>query len=210
MMKLCSRAFAGFLLVSLAAATGAAQAGEGAGDLRGIRTGMMAAELPKDGFANMSCATSTAHKLAGWSDWRDCPAEAGSHAIRFGYDPATDPEGTMVAGHPAILTLMVDEAGRVVRLQIDTDPKTRLYLRKKAFLLGVQAKSRYGVDGWACIQTPAAADEMPVGGVYLKEQCRKTTNGRTIDVARNLFRHAGQDMKSFVDETRISIALAKE
>jgi hypothetical protein len=116
----------------------------------------------------------------------------------------------MVAGHPAILTLMVDDAGRVVRLQIDTDSKARLYLRKKAFLLGVQAKSRYGVDGWACTQAPVAADEIPVGGVYLKEQCRKTTNGRVIDVARNLFRRAGQDMKNFVDETRISIAVAKE
>ena len=42
----------------------------------------------------------------------------------------------MVAGHPAILTLLIDDTGHVAGLQIETDPKARLYIRKKAFLLG--------------------------------------------------------------------------
>ena len=78
-------------------------------------------------------------------DWRDCPADAsGFHAIKFGYDPATSRDGTIVAGHPAILTLLVDDAGIVSGLRIETDPKARLYIRKKAFLFGIQVKSRYG------------------------------------------------------------------
>ena len=33
----------------------------------------------------------------------------------------------MVAGHPAILTLLIDDTGHVAGLQIGTDPKARLY-----------------------------------------------------------------------------------
>jgi hypothetical protein len=59
---------------------------------------------------------------------------SGFHAIGFGYDPATSGDGTIVAGHPAILTLLVDDAGVVGGLPPETDPKARLYIRKKAFL----------------------------------------------------------------------------
>ena len=114
----------------------------------------------------------------------------------------------MVAGHPAILTLLVDDKGMVAGLRIETDPKARLYIRKKAFLLGLQVKSRYGTDGWTCQQRPPDSGEQPVGGVFLKESCLKTVQGRSITVERKLFRRPDQDMKTFVDETRILIRRA--
>jgi hypothetical protein len=116
-----------------------------------------------------------------------------------------------VAGHPAILTLLIDDTAHVGGLQIETDPKARLYIRKKAFLLGQQAKSRYGSDGWACTDgQPDAGGDQPVGGVYLRERCTKTISGRSLVIERNLFRRPDQDSKSFVDETRISILRANE
>jgi hypothetical protein len=115
----------------------------------------------------------------------------------------------MVAGHPAILTLLIDDTGHVAGLQIETDQKARLYIRKKAFLLGIQARSRYGAEGWACTEGQPGAGEQPVGGVYVKERCTKTISGRSLVVERNLFRRAGQDIKNFVAETRISILRAK-
>ena len=49
----------------------------------------------------------------------DCPSDAsGTRAIRFGYDPSISRDGTMVAGHPAILTLLIDDSGHVTGLQI--------------------------------------------------------------------------------------------
>jgi hypothetical protein len=111
-------------------------------------------------------------------------------------------DGTMVAGHPAILTLLIDDSGHVAGLEIETDPKARLYVRKKAFLLGLQARSRYGSDGWACTEGQQDAGDQP-GGVYLKERCSKTISGRSLVVERNLFRRAGQDIKGFVDEISI-------
>ena len=114
------------------------------------------------------------------------------------------------AAPPAILTLLMDDSGHVAGLQIETDPKARLYIRKKAFLLGLQAKSRYGPEGWTCSEGQPESGDQPVGGVYLRERCTKTVSGRSLIVERNLFRRADQDIKSFVDETRIRILRAKD
>ena len=175
-------------------------------DLRDIRVGGKVANLPSTGYADFSCAADASARPAGWSSWRDCPAGPdGLRALRFGYDPATSRDGTVVAGHPTVLTALIDNEGTVAGLKIETDPKTRLYLRKKAFLFGPQVKARYGSDGWTCAQAELAAGEEPVGGVHVKEKCTKTTQGREFVIERNLFRKAGQDEKSFVDETRITI-----
>ena len=182
----------------------------GDNDLRNIRLGMPATDLPDAGYVNLACATDPQKTLAAWTGWRDCPADAsGFHAIRFGYDPPTSPEGTIVAGHPAILTLLVNDAGIVSGLRIETDPIARLYIRKKAFLFGTQVKSRYGSDGWSCTQAQPDAGEQPVGGVFVRERCTKTIHNRSIVVERNLFRKPEQDIKSFVDETRMTILLTK-
>src|SRR6266540_2112918 len=86
-------------------------------DLRNIRIGIAVADLPSAGYVDFSCAVDTDRKLSGWSDWRDCPAGAdGLRALRFGYDPATSRNGTVVAGHPVILTALIDNAGTVAGL----------------------------------------------------------------------------------------------
>jgi hypothetical protein len=77
-------------------------------DLRDIRLGMPASELAKSGYVDFACAADPKHSLPGWNNWHDCPADAGGiRAIRFGFDPTTSRDGTMVAGHPAILTLLI-------------------------------------------------------------------------------------------------------
>ena len=178
-------------------------------DLRDITVGMKVGDIPREGYVGLACAAD-AKAIPGWDKWSDCPADAaGLHAIKFGYDPATSRDGTMVAGHPAALTLMVDDQGQVAGLRIETDPKARLYMHKKAFLLGMQARSRYGSEGWACNEAAPNAGEQPVGGVYVNEQCKKTVSGRSIVVERRLFRRPDQDAKTFVDETSINIMKAK-
>jgi len=198
------------LLVTAAATTSAA-AQDAGNDLRDIRLGKPATDLPAAGYVNLACANDSRKTLTTWLSWRDCPTDdSGFHAIKFGYDPATDPDGAIVAGHPAVLTLLVDDVGIVSGLRIETDPKARLYIRKKAFLFGIQIKSRYGLDGWSCTQAQPNAGEQPVGGVYVRERCTKTTHDRSIVVERNLFRKPDQDMKSFVDETRMTILRTKD
>jgi hypothetical protein len=198
------------LPVMAAMTTPAAAQDTGGNDLRDIRLGKPVTDLPDAGYVNLACASDSRKTITTWSGWRDCPADgSGLRAINFGYDPVTSRDGTIVAGHPAVLTLLVDDAGIVSGLRIETDPKARLYLRKKAFLFGIQVKSRYGLDGWSCTQAQPNAGEQPVGGVYVRESCTKTTQNRSIVVERNLFRIPGQDVNNFVDETRMTILQTK-
>ena len=76
-------------------------------DLRDIRLGMAASELAESGYVDFSCAADPQRTLAGWKNWRECPADASlTRAIRFGYDPSTSRDGTLVAGHPATQRLI--------------------------------------------------------------------------------------------------------
>ncbi|MBV9566247.1 MAG: hypothetical protein JOY90_38245 [Bradyrhizobium sp.] len=175
-------------------------------DLRDITVGMPVTAIPDAGYVNLACAGDPQRKLTKWSDWRDCAADAdGLRAVHFEFDPQTSREGTLVAGHPVTLTLRIDDAGRVAGLNIDTDAKARLYMRKKAFLLGIQVKSRYGDDGWTCAELQPQAGEGPVGGVYVRESCKKLLRNRAVVVERELFRRLDQAPKDFVDQTRVSI-----
>ncbi|CCE00704.1 hypothetical protein [Bradyrhizobium sp. STM 3809] len=175
-------------------------------DLRDITVGMPVGNLPDEGYVNLSCAGNQDRKLTAWSAWRDCPAdEQGRRAVRFEFDPETSQDGTKVAGHPVLLTAIIDDKGSVAGLTIETDPKARLYIRKKAFLLGNQVKSRYGGEGWDCKERQPSANEQPVGGVFLREVCSKTVPGRMLTVERELFRRPDQDAKSFVDQTLVRI-----
>lgn len=202
-------AIAAGLVLMLAARSNAAPIGPST-DLRDIRVGMPVTDLPNAGYIGFACTGDPGHELPAWSGWRDCPPNAdGLRSIRFGFDPATSRDGTVVAGHPVNLTLLVDDAGMVAGLKIDTKTKGPLFVRKKAFLLGLQVKSRYGAEGWTCTEEQPQAGEQPVGGVFLNEKCSKTISDRMIVVQRDLYRRANQDEKSFVNDTQVSIFRVK-
>ncbi|MGF6308063.1 hypothetical protein ABIB82_001706 [Bradyrhizobium sp. i1.8.4] len=180
-----------------------------AGDLRDINVGMAISSVPDAGYINLTCVGEKTHRLADWAQWPSCPAGPDQlRGIRFEYDRETAREGTMVGGHPAILTVMIDQDAKIAALTIETDPKARLYLRKKAFLLGLQAKSRYGEDGWSCSDAQPGGDKQPVGGSFVDQICSKTTDGRTIEIERHLFREPNKELKDMTDETRITIRRA--
>jgi hypothetical protein len=196
------------LLVSTARA-------EGPNDLREFRLGMTVGDLPRTGYVGLSCAAASGQELPSWQEYRQCPVDAsGRREVRFRYDNSLDPmarvneshEGTRVGGHPALISLLIGDDGRVDGLRIVTDPKAPLYMHKKAFLLGLQAKARYGEEGWSCTEGQSTADEAPVGGVFLKEHCEKTTPTRHVIIDRDLFRDPDQkDPKAFVNDTKIAI-----
>lgn len=183
-------------------------------DLREFRVGMTLAELPATGYAGFACFAAPHQALSGWQDYRACPKDAaGWHEVGFHYDPATNPlaslndkfGGTRVAGHPVRLALLLTDEGVVAGLRIDTDPATSLYLHKKAFLLADQVKTRYGEEGWTCAEGAPDATEQPVGGVFIKEHCEKTTPTRHLVLDRELYRHPDQDLRAFVGGTEVLI-----
>ena len=212
------------LAVPARAAAPAADAGPN--DLREFRLGMSVADLPRSGYAGLTCADmpkdapkdAPGRALRDWADYRQCPAEpSGLRAVGFRYDESANPlakvnglyEGTKVGGHPVLLTLLIGDGhgdeGQVDGLVIETDPAARLYLRKKAFLLGDQVKARYGDEGWTCTEAKPTGDEEPIGTVFLHERCEKTTPTRRLILDRDLFRRAGTDIKDFVSSARLEI-----
>ena len=183
-------------------------------DLRDIRVGMEARELPRSGYLGFACADAAGIALPDWRDYARCPADAaGRHAVRFQYDDAANPqafvndkyEGTKVGGHPVLLTLLIRDGGRVDGLRIETDPAARLFLRKKAFLLGELAKARFGEDGWDCTSGQPTDDAQPVGGVFVQEHCEKATASRRYILDRALFRRPDRELREFVSRSRLEI-----
>lgn len=186
-------------------------------DLRDFRVGESVQQLPAQGYTGFHCADQPGTKLNGWQDYATCPRDArGLHAVGFEYDPAANDlalvndsyEGTRVAGQPVFLALLISDKGQLDGIRIQTDPKVRLYLRKKAFLFGLQARARYGSDGWTCHESPPGPGEEPVGGVFVKEHCEKTTPTRRLIVDRALYREAGQPLKDFTGRSEVLILSA--
>jgi hypothetical protein len=174
-------------------------------DVRDLVVGMPIRAIPNGGYVDLFCADDASRKLSSWSASRECPVGAnGMRAVRFRFDPDTSQGGTSIAGHPVILTALFDSA-TLAGLKIDTDPDASLRMRKKAFLLGDQAKSRYGSEGWMCTQRHPEVDEHPIGGVYIKESCRKPLQGRALVVERDLFRRSDRGSKDFVNRTGVNI-----
>ncbi len=209
-------AIAGLLIASASFAAGAAASDEG-NDLREFRIGMRVADLPRAGYRDFVCVADHARKLADWTGYRLCPADAkGWREIGFRYDPGANPQArfnasddaTKVAGHPVRLALLIGDAGDVTGLRIATDPEAPLYLRKKAFLLADQVMARYGREGWHCVEAAPGGDAEPLGGVFIREHCEKTTPTRHLILDRALYRHPGDDSRHFVNSTEILIESA--
>jgi hypothetical protein len=184
------------------------------GDLRALRIGMAVSEMPATGYTDFNCTDAPSRQLSSWSEWASCPAATGGlHAVSFRYDDSNNElaritdkdEGTKIAGQPVLLAALIGDDGRLDGLRIETDPKARLYQHKKAFLFGLQVRARYGDDGWTCTQGEPATDEQPIGGVFVKEHCEKTANGRHFVVDRELFRRPDKDLREFVGGTQVLI-----
>ena len=196
-----------FLCLALAlGAAPAAAAVEGHADLHGgVNVGMKAADLPADAYKDFACVLPKGKTLAGFTDFSACDKDAaGLHELAVSIDEPRA-ETTLVAGHPVDLTLGFDDKGVLTRIDIVTKSKGPMFLRKKAYLLGLQAKARYGDDGWACENIPLAADEEALGPTAVKEHCTKTVGERRVTVDRSLYRKTGADLRAFTSESHVVI-----
>ena len=203
----------------LAAALPAMAADAPRNDLRDFRIGMTVAELPREGYGRFVCGgdETFARRLGGWNDYSAClPDPDGLHEVRFEYTAtrvefvkANDKwEGTRVFGHPVLVSLLIDGAGTVEGIRILTDPASRFYMKKKAFLLGERAKFRFAGGSWDCVENPPDAGETPVGGIFRKERCVNRLPERLVRLEIDLYRLPGQTGRQFVNRTKIEIRSA--
>jgi hypothetical protein len=187
------------------------------GDLRDLSVGMRVSELPAQGYVHLACGKDGEEpglELTSWAEFQRCPADgAGLHEIAFEYDESLQPwaavsdkwEGTQVAGHPVIPSLLIDDQGIVQRIRIVTDPDVRLYLKKKAFLLPIRVMGRYGREDWACVDAEPGAGRAPVGGMFIDRRCEKTFHDRRLVMETRLYRTVEQSGQEFTGSTRLEI-----
>ena len=187
------------------------------GDLRDLRVGMSIAAIPASEYVDLSCVGTHDQTLVGWSDFRKCPRDStGLRSVGFRFNDRLNDlaqvnekyQGTKVAGHPVVLTLLIDEGGTIDGLRIDTDPQARLFWRKKAHLLALVVKSRYGEEGWECHDIEPSGGETAVGSLFIKKHCEKIAGHRRLLLDQRLYRRPGQSMNEFVNETHVEIRRA--
>ena len=171
----------------------------------GVSVGMAAAAMPNGDYKDLRCVAPKGKAVAGFADWRAC--DAGPDGVRMLHAEINEPgeDDSLVAGHPVALMLGFNDDGRLARIVIDTKSKGPMYLRKKAFLLGMQAKARYGENGWACQELPLGAGEEALGPTSVNEHCAKTAGNRRITIVRSLFRKVGAQQKDFTSGSHIVI-----
>jgi hypothetical protein len=202
------------LLAGLALGAGAAE-NPLEGDLRDLRVGMTVAELPAEGYTGFACGNDGAKPgtaLGGWQDFQKCPADPkGLHEVAFAFAPSPlaelgdQWEGTKVAGHPVIPSLLIDDQGVVQGLRIVTDPDARHYQKKAAYLFGIRVMGRYGRDGWQCTDARPGGGKAPIGGMFIDRRCEKIFHDRRLILNTELYRAAGQDGREYTDAARFEI-----
>ena len=185
------------------------------GDLRDLRVGMAVAELPAEGYTDFACGNDGAKPgmaLGGWQDFGRCPADPkGLHEVAFAFAPSPlaklgdQWEGTKVAGHPVIPSLLIDDQGVVQGLRIVTDPDARYYQKKAAFLFGIRVMGRYGREGWQCTEAKPGDGKEPIGGMFIDRRCEKIFHDRRLILNTELYRAAGQEGREYTDGARFEI-----
>jgi hypothetical protein len=185
------------------------KAAEPVSDLRGVNVGVSVQDLPASGYRNLSCVGTTKQPLENWSDWKSCAADAdGLRRVHLEYDqPGQD--DTLVAGHPVDLSVSFDDSGRLVRIEIKTQDHTSLYMRKKAYRLGLQAKEHYGDEGWTCKKAQPGANEEAIGPTYINDTCSKTQGNRAIEVTNRFFHKVGGSPRDFVSDSLVVVNLRR-
>lgn len=185
----------------------------GAGDIREFTVGISVDELPAEGYVGFACGTNGGRpegEIAGWHAFAACPADGeGLHEVAFQYDDTSveyeEFEGTQIAGHEVLISLLFSGDGVVEGIRVFTHPFARAYQKRRARLLATAVRSRFGGAGWSCRQMDAEAGEGALGGLFVKDRCTKDLGDRSIDMTARFYRRYGDDGEEIVSQTTFEI-----
>jgi hypothetical protein len=175
-----------------------------------LQLGTPVRELPEEEFVDPACGTNGGPpglRLAGFEAFARCRPEAsGLREIWFRYDDeleyiaraARDPDAVernnamLMLGQPVILSLLVDPAGLMQGFRIFTDPHAEQDVRADAYTLAAAFKAPFGPDRWDCNDLPPGTGETPIAGTFVKQLCRKVSDGQEITVESRHYYKSGQ------------------
>lgn len=201
----------------IAAGTAVAQSKYG-GDVRDFTVGLTTDDLPKEGYLGFACGNDGAapsKEIGGWYDFAECPADdQGLHEVAFQYDDSEvlfdDLEGTGIAGHPVLISLLFNQDGVVEILRVYTDPFARPYNKRRARVLARKVKARFGASGWDCQDLPPEGSESEVGGVLTKEWCEVDLGNRTVQLMTRFYRTFEAGEEEIVNSTHFEVLLKRD
>jgi hypothetical protein len=176
-----------------------------------IALGSPIAEVP-DEFVDHACGTNggpPSLPLAGWSEFRRCRAEpSGLREVYFRYDDELEYwakandllgqmeqySGTKTYGFPIVVSALIDAEGIVRGIRMVSDPRGESAQgRDEAYLLRNFLNARFGRDNWECEDFPPTDGESAVGGIFVKQRCRKQVDALTsASLATRYLRKPGQ------------------
>lgn len=172
-------------------------------------------------FRNYACGSDGGpplSKLAGWSDFKTCPADAnGLHEVYFEYDneaeyilrAMNDPRavrfiGTTEQGFPVVTSALFSDDGVLRGVRLVTDPRPNytadsffdlsdLRTRESFYLLGPFVGGQAGINpAKDCTSIPLGDREAAVGDVWVKLDCERDADGKRYLLQTRYFRKAGQ------------------
>ena len=159
-------------------------------DLRDFTVGSNIVLVPERGYVNLKCKNNK--EIFKWSDFKNCTKNSdGYYIVSFEYDErfavTEEYEGTQVAGHPVLINVAIDERGILQEININTDPTAPFYFRKQSHLLWLRVKSRYGSQGWECVDRSPKKDHIKIGKKYINNKCVKLVKDKLITIQSQFY-----------------------
>lgn len=160
-------------------------------DLRDFKVGGSIDIIPERGYVNIRCEDKK--EITNWTDFKECKKNSISnlHIIKFEYDErfavTEEYEGTQVSGHPVLINVAVDKNGILQEININTDPKAPFYFRKQAHLLWLRVHSKYGSQGWDCIDEIPEKNHIKIGKKYINNTCVKIIENKIITIQTQFY-----------------------
>jgi hypothetical protein len=191
--------------------TGITSANDKLGQVRDLYIGMPITDLAENQGYFFRC--SDGKKLEKINEYQVCPTdEQGFIQLNVIYNNETSEWGdvndkwlgTKLAGHPVIINSFINANGEIERIDVQTDPNSRMYMKKKSFLLGQRIKNQFGENFWMCTKRQQD-DEIEVGGMLIDELCRKDFHGFSVVTHIELFYKLTDGKKQYINSTKFSL-----
>jgi hypothetical protein len=180
-------------------------------DIWSVELGRPVTQIPNRQIVNLACGTNggpPSLPLADPSDFAQCTPEAsGLRELYFQYDdeqkyiakaleldaPAAT-AGTSVYGHPAVVSVLVDNKGIVRGIRIVTDDHASAYQRRTLYVLANNLRLRFKTWSLDCRDIPPQDGQQSIGSIFVHVICTgaKTALRERLRIEARYYRRKGE------------------